>query len=436
MGSDKTIGSGAAIPTMAFRLFLLCSFVLLARPQDILTFLQPMRPALLFTILAIGALVLGGRLKELTAALSAPESKRYLLFYSIMILGIPFAYNLGTAFHGVLTGYVVNVLFFVLLVSQVTSMERLKGLIWVICLSTVTYSVFGGLLQSGGFAEGRMEVVGSAFDPNDTAYVLVSLFPLSLYFVRFDEGRLKRFVAIAAIFSSVAVILQTGSRGGILALGIVLLIVLLTKAGGIEKGHKIFLIFILASTWLFMGDRVDVDRYRTLFDLSSDYNVTGEEGRLNVWQGAIDLAVANPVTGVGVECFSFAWGVTRQLSGQSNIKWKSIHNSFLQVAVEVGLIGFGIFMLINLRSVLTFFRISRIRLQMQSRESRELSSMGGLMLVGFLGLLASGFFISQGYSIFSTLYFALAAALLRIKGVHTVADSCKEMPTESRTIQA
>ena len=116
---------------MSFRLFLLCSFVVLGRPQDILTFLQPMRPALVLTVLAVGAMVFGARRQELLAALSTSESKRYLLFYLIMIVGIPFAYYRRAAFEGVIEGYLANMLFFVLLVFQVTSLQRLKSLVWV-----------------------------------------------------------------------------------------------------------------------------------------------------------------------------------------------------------------------------------------------------------------------------------------------------------------
>ena len=70
MVSDKTISTVTTLPTMSFRLFLLCSFVLLGRPQDILTFLQPMRPALVLAVLAVAAMVLGARRQELSAALS------------------------------------------------------------------------------------------------------------------------------------------------------------------------------------------------------------------------------------------------------------------------------------------------------------------------------------------------------------------------------
>jgi len=398
---------------MAFRLFLVCSFILLGRPQDILTFLQPLRPALVFTVLAMAALVFGNRRQELTAALSTPEWKRYFLFYLIMIVGIPFASHKGVTFDGVFQGYLVNVLFFIVLVSQVNSLRRLKSLVWVVCMSTLMYSFFGALLQ--GDDEGRFHVFGHAFDPNDTAYVLLSLFPLCLYFVRFDEGLLKKLVAGAAVISAIVVILKTGSRGGILGLGTVLLILLLTKTGGIRIGHKILFVVVLASAFLLLSDRIDVERYLTLADISSDYNVSSGGGRIELWQAAIDLSLANPITGVGVDGYPFAYFIARKLAGDPYLRWHTVHNSYLQIAAEVGLIGFGIFMLINLRSLLTFLRVSRIQLPPQSTEAQEMSALGGLMLLGFAGLSVAGFFLSQGYSIFSTLYFALAAAIGRIQ---------------------
>ena len=291
---------------MTFKLFLLCSFVLLARPQDVLTFLQPMRPALVLTVLAMAALVFGGHRRELAAALSTAEAKRYVFFFALMILGIPFAYHRGLAFEGVLLGYTVNVFFFVLLVSQVTSLQRLKSFLWVICLSTMVYSVFGGLLQAGSFDGGRFGVLGGVFDANDTAYVLLSLFPLCLYFVQFDAGLVKRLVAIAAICGAVATILLTGSRGGIVAFGAVLLMLLLTRTLGGGIGRKMLLVLVLASSWFLMKDKIDVERYLTLSDLSSDYNLTSQGGRIELWKEALDLSLAHPVTGVGVHCFAFA----------------------------------------------------------------------------------------------------------------------------------
>jgi O-antigen ligase len=408
---------------MTFRLFLLCSFVLLARPQDVFTVLQPLRPALVLMVLAAAALLLGGRAQGLPAALARPETKRYLAFFAIMLAGIPFAYHKGQAFEAVVLGYSLNVLYFILLVSQVTTLERLKRLVWILCLATAMYSLIGGLLQSGSLAGGRFQVAGDAFDPNDTAYVLLALFPLCLYFVRFDEGSTRRLIALAAVCSALATILLTGSRGGLLALGAVLLILLLSRVGNIGAGAKALIVVALALAWALLGDVINVERYKGLFDLSSDYNVAAQGGRLDLWQRGVEMSLDHPLTGVGVDSFAFANHEYRTRAGETFLRWQVPHNSFVQVAAEVGLIGFALFAFINLRSVVTFIRASASRSAQPTPPSREFAAMGGLMLLGFAGLLVSGFFLSQGYSIFATLYFALAASMERIReGMGTVAE--------------
>ncbi len=413
---------------MSFKLFLLCSFVLVARPQDAFTFLQPLRPALVLTVLAMAALVFSGYRREVAATLSTVEAKRYLLFFGLMIFGIPFAYHKGLAFDGVLMSYTVNVIFFVLLVSQVNSFQRLKSFLWVICLSTVVYSVFGGLLQAGNFSGGRFEVMGGVFDPNDTAYVLLGLFPLCMYFVQFDAGLVKRLVAIVAICGAVATILLTGSRGGIVAFGVVLLMLLVRRTIGVGIGRKMLLVLSLALIWFLMEDKINIERYMTLSDLSSDYNLTSQGGRMQLWQEALNLSLQHPLTGVGVDCFAFANDVARRLAGESHLRWEAVHNSYLQVAAEVGLIGFTVYLLIYLRSLHTFFRLSRSR--PLSPESRELGAVSGLMLLGFTGLMISGFFLSQGYSIFATLYFALAASLERLRSAPVAATQAPHPPLD------
>jgi O-antigen ligase len=400
---------------MPFKLFLLCSFVLLARPQDLLTFLQPLRPALVITVLAAAVVLFGSRKQDLSAALSTPESKRYFLFYFIMILGIPFAYHRGLAFEHVFQHYAFNMVFFVLVLSQVTSLEKLKSLVWIICLATLTYSLFGAILQGGTLGAERLQVIGGVLDPNDTAYVLLALFPLCLYFIKFDEGSIKRLLALVALCGAITAILLTGSRGGMLGLGAVLLLLLLTKTGGLGKRYKIFVVSALAGTWFLMRDKVDIERYLTLGDIFSDYNVSDSGGRWPLWQEAIDLIVEHPITGVGVQSFATAVHHARLLQGATYFRWHAVHNSFLQIAAEVGLIGFSVFLLLCAGSFVTFLRLSRLRLQSSALESRQISALGGLMVLGFSGLLVAGFFLSQGYSAFFTLYFALAVVMTRLQ---------------------
>jgi O-antigen ligase len=200
---------------------------------------------------------------------------------------------------------------------------------------------------------------------------------------------------------------------------------LVTTKGGIEKGYKILFAVMLAGTWLLIEDRIDVERYFTLSELSSDYNVAGEEGRLTLWQGAIELALANPLTGVGVDCFEYAYFAAREAAGNPYLRWHSVHNSLLQVAAEVGLVGFAVFLAINVQTVLTLYRVSKTPREQRfnPRDASELGALGGLLLLGFIGHLVAGFFLTQGYSIFSTLYFALAAAIGRVHGTLLAAPS-------------
>ena len=383
-----------------------------------LTFLQPFRPALVVTLLAVAATILGARRNEISAALSTPEAKRYLLFCLIILIGIPFAYHRRFAFEYFFLAYSSNILFFVVLVCQVNSLQRLKSLVWVICLCTAFYSIVGALLHSTG--DTRLQVGVKMFDPNDTAYVFVSFFPLCLYFVRFHEGALKRLVAVVAICVAVTTILLTGSRGGLLALGAVLLIIFLTRVAGVGKGTKMLLVLALAAAGLLVGDRIDVERYSTLTDLSSDYNLSSPGGRMELWQAAIVLSFTNPLTGVGISCFPWAHYLARVDVGDTYRQWHAAHNSILQVAAEVGLIGFTVYMLIIVRGLLTFLRTSRMQSQPGSAESRQLGALSGYMLLGFVGLLVSGFFLTHGYSIFLTLYFGLAAVVARLQAAQTV----------------
>lgn len=362
----------------------------------------------------MAALLLGDGKRDLATALALPQSKNYFLFYFIMILGIPFAYHKGVAFQGVFVMYLGNMIFFVLLVSHISSFQKLKSMATVICASTLTYGFFGGLLL--GLSEGRVGVFGGVFDPNDTALVLLALFPMCLYFIRFNKGLTIRAIALIATGSSIAVILLTGSRGGILGLASILLIMLVSDVTGVAKGQKFLFLLIIAATCYFLRDFINVERYLTLTDLASDYNATAEGGRIDLWIAAINLVASHPITGVGVECYAFAQYLLRENAGAEYLGWLQPHNSMLQIASEVGVIGFFIFALIIIRSLATFFKASRLRQIVSSHEASEFSNLAGLMFLGFAGLLVSGFFLSQGYSNFFTLYFALAASIRRIQG--------------------
>src|SRR5213594_243679 len=99
------------------QMFLLWLFVVIARPQDLWTSLESIRPVLTLSIVTSLLVFVRINTREIMDALSVPEAKQYLTFYLLMIAGIPFAYHKGVAFESVIIGYSMNILFFVIFVA-------------------------------------------------------------------------------------------------------------------------------------------------------------------------------------------------------------------------------------------------------------------------------------------------------------------------------
>ena len=88
-------------------------------------------------------------------------------------------------------------------------------------------------------------------------------------------------------------------------------------------------------------------RISTIFRPSQDYNLTEEQGRMKLWRRGIGYMIDHPVLGVGAGNFPRAEGtisplVERTPRGRS-LKWGPPHNSYVQVAAELGIVGFLIF---------------------------------------------------------------------------------------------
>lgn len=99
------------------------------------------------------------------------------------------------------------------------------------------------------------------YDPNDLAYISVSLFPLALAFMVRQEATLKKIVALITIIFSPALILMTGSRGGLLGLFVVIIILFLTRLAGIKKLHKIVILVSISVILVTYGHNIDVERF-------------------------------------------------------------------------------------------------------------------------------------------------------------------------------
>ncbi|WP_028585957.1 O-antigen ligase family protein [Desulfogranum mediterraneum] len=386
-------------------LFFLWTFVLIARPQDFFYFIAPFRPALVLTLIVFFAAALSVGLKDASSFKNSAQLKRYLFLYAVMALGVPFSIHRGVSFDFILFQVFPNLLFFYVSVLLISSRRDLENFIFCVCCANFFYVGLGLLTSSG--AQGRFQF-GSMYDANDLAYFLISTFPLSFYYLSKNEALFKRAVAFVSVVFSIAVSVMTGSRGGLLGLGTVLLLVLFSRWSPLKLIHRILFVIILIVGVTVNLDKIDVDRFGTLLNAETDYNITSESGRLSIWKTALKLTMTHPFTGVGVGCFANAIGSYRQEIGEIP-RWQAPHNSFVQLLTEVGLVGFCIFLSMVSSAMMVFLRCARGDSPILNVSC--LAPVGRVIFIAFLGNLVTSFFLSMAYSILLTLFFAFSFIL-------------------------
>jgi len=199
-----------------FVIFCIWTFVLLCRPQDIFPFLAPIRPVLITTILTLFLFLLRYHTLLDLESLEEPQVKLYTVLIAIMIIGIPFSLYRRGSFMMVFTVYVNVILFFYIFFRLVDSIQRVYTVILMGCIGNGIYSAFS--LLWGDYQAGRLSF-GGMFDPNDLCFFAISFLPLNFLFILHDHRLWVRLTCIGSVGFNILLILLTGSRGGLLALG-------------------------------------------------------------------------------------------------------------------------------------------------------------------------------------------------------------------------
>ncbi len=385
-----------------FTIFCVWAFVLLSRPQDIFTFMAPLRPALTLGIVVFFVFLLKNPGSASRTSFNNPQIKLYTALVCVMIISVPFAYYRRGAFMEIFTKYASVVLFFFIFFKVVDSTEKINRILFISCLGAGLYSVFA--LTKGISAENRL-FFGNTFDPNDFSFFTLSFFPYNFLFLSRENSVVKRLICIGNLVAGAILILMTGSRGGFIAFSVVIFMLFLTKTHSIKFLYKIVLVVLCLAAVSLNPSKIDFERYKTIGNLEEDYNLTSEEGRWSVWKIGLKIMLSHPLTGVGVNCFNEAIGRDRDERGLDRSYWQAPHNMLIQIGSETGVIGLVLFGLLSFRAFRIFGRVKK------GARSEKLVKIGEMAGVGFAGHFISGMFVSQAYSIYWGFYMALSAVL-------------------------
>jgi O-antigen ligase len=386
-----------------YPLFCAWTYVLICRPQDIFTFLNPLRPALIIFVILCIYCITNNTFGNLNSSFKEIQVKQYFALFLVMVNSIFFSYYRYASFNYVFIFYSQVVFYFFLFITIVDDLEKTERILLLCCCGIGLYSIY--YLIKGDTIDNRVSF-GEMFDPNDVAYVVISFVMFNFYFLGKDRSKLIWVILIINIAAGFMLILSSGSRGGFLAAVIASAMLMLSRKKFLSGGLKALLMFSLI---IFLSTtKHDFSRFNTILSLESDYNVTGEEGRMKIWKYGFMSMLKRPVTGVGVNCFPEAVGRERVAQGAETYKWQTAHNSLLQIGTETGVIGFVLFILLSCRTLRIFNKVRKLA------NDEKLLKLGEFAFIGFTGHIVASMFLSQAYSVIWAFYIALSVVLSRL----------------------
>jgi O-antigen ligase len=339
----------ATTPTsrVAFAALVAFTAILLLSPQIWFPVLGLLRIAFLAAGLAIAAHLLQ-RLAHHPPMAFSPEVGIAVVLVCWAVFTIPLSYWPGGSVTVLTDHYLKAVVFFWLIGALATTTARLRVFAWTLVLCSIPLAATAwhnylsgvflstrvpGLQRIYGY-HGGSGIVGN---PNDLALMLNLIIPIAAVMMLSARNAIGRWLAGTAFALGAVAVVMTFSRAGFLTLAttFVLLVLWLLRRRAAGKAGVLLLAGLFLLPYLPSGY---VDRLSTITDMAADR--TGSAvGRWNDYQVALGVVAHNPVLGVGIGQDVLAMNEYR---GESD--WVSVHNAFLQYAVDLGLPGLLLFL--------------------------------------------------------------------------------------------
>lgn len=330
------------------------------------------------------------------------ETVLLVLFILWMCLTTAFALHQVAAQEQLIKVLKIELMTFVTLMLM-KDRFRIELLVWIIALSLGFYGVKGGIftITSGGVYHVMGPYNSFIGGNNEIALALIMTVPLMRYLHLQAQRRWIKLGLMAAMGLSIIAILGTQSRGGLV--GLVVMALMLTW-----KTRKRFLLLFLMGPVLYAGflfmPQSWHDRMKTIETYEEDESAMG---RINAWHFAFNLAADRPLVGGGYHVFTpemFA----RYAPDPSNVH--DAHSIYFEVLGEHGFIGLALFLLLGW---FAWRSCTALKKQAGKRsEGQWIVDLASMLQVSLAGYAASGAFLGLAYF---DLYYHLIALVVLLK---------------------
>jgi O-antigen ligase len=336
---------GSAVPFWGLMSF---TFILLLAPQTFIPELAALRIALVAAAATMASHLLDCFIRRQPFLVLTTEMSIAGCLVGWALLTAPLSYWPGGSVFFLLDFYLKTLAIFWLLGSVVNSTMRLRRVAWGLSLMGVPLAATAvNHFYSGAFMEGARRIVGYnaplTGNPNDLALMLNLILPLAVALFLIHRRPLARAILLPIVVLDIVAVVMTFSRAGFVTLATILATYLGRLLRRPQRGLALVALLLLLTSIALVPPGY-LDRLQTITDIEAD-STGSAQARWNDTFAAIRWVLAHPILGSGIGTNAVA------LNEERGPYWTVIHNVYLQFAVELGLPGLILFLLLLVRSI-------------------------------------------------------------------------------------
>jgi O-antigen ligase len=322
--------------------------LLLLSPQSFVPAVGALHLPLLMALLSAGSYILG-RWRHGEKALQIGGEMRFAAWLAAWaLLTVPLSLWPGGSIAFFFSIYFKALVVCWLLSRVVDTSDRLRSVCWILSLIAAPLAVsgvrsfFSGAFKHEELSHGLARISGYdaslTGNPNDLALMLNLILPLSIALFLMVRGMGARCVLAALIGLDVVAIVATFSRAGFLSLaviGISYLVILFRR----RRRNLALLIIAATLAGTLLLPSTYINRLSTITDIQAD-QTNSAQVRFRDYLTAVKYVARHPLMGAGIGMNILA------LNDARGATWTKVHNVYLEYAVDLGLPGVGLFLLL------------------------------------------------------------------------------------------
>jgi len=414
---DPTPDGGLASPRPAsvvpFWALMAFTVILFLSPQSFVPSLASIRIALIAAAVGIGAHLLDRLTHHQPVTILPRELQIACALGAWALLLVPLSLWPGGSLSFLESVYFKTLAIFWLLINVVTTPARLIGVVWALSLiavplaTTAVQHFVAGVIIPMNIDIKRIVGYDAPLtkNPNDLALILNLILPLTVALLQMERRAVARGVLVASVLFGALGVIVTFSRAGALALVTVFLAYLVKLWGRRQRRVAwVALVLVLLAT-PFLPSRY-FERLETITDIKSDSTGSAQERVRDIVAGA-SYALEHPLVGAGAGMDRLALNQVR------GAKWLVVHNTYLEYAVDLGIPGLAMFLLLLVGSVKCATLVRRQTAQVPA--FRELFHLAEGLQISLLVFAVAANFQPGGYNLG---FYYIAGLAIALKNVY------------------